>query len=112
MKASLHHQKWNNTETIQENEKRLQDKPPKKHENNCYRCGIKRHWTCTYRAPKHLVDFYQASMKKKIEMNFTNSDGFDLTYYDIDFFGGPSEKIDYLINDENANLIYVTLCIK
>ncbi|WJZ86250.1 hypothetical protein VitviT2T_005726 [Vitis vinifera] len=40
MKASLHHQKWNNTETIQENGKRLQDKPPKNHENNCYRCGI------------------------------------------------------------------------
>ena len=35
-KASLHHQKWNNTEAKQENGKRLQDKPPKNHENNCY----------------------------------------------------------------------------
>ena len=25
-------------------------------------------------------------------MNFTNGDGLDLTYYDIDFFGGPNEK--------------------
>ena len=25
-------------------------------------------------------------------MNFTDGEGLDLTYYDIDFFGGPSEK--------------------
>ena len=25
-------------------------------------------------------------------MNFTDGGGLDLTYYDIDFFGGPSEK--------------------
>ena len=37
-------------------------------------------------------------------MNFTNGDGLNVTYYDIDFFGGPSEKIDHLINDENANI--------
>ena len=37
-------------------------------------------------------------------MDFTDGDGLDLTYYNIDFFGGPSEKVDYLINDENANL--------
>ena len=37
-------------------------------------------------------------------MNFTNGDGLDLTYYDIDFFGGLSEKTNYLINDENANI--------
>ena len=43
MKALLHHQKWNNTETKQENGKRLQDKPPKNHENNCYRYGMKGH---------------------------------------------------------------------
>ena len=42
--------------------------------------------------------------EKKIEMNFTNSDGFDLIYYDIDFFGGPSEKTDHLINNENVNI--------
>ena len=37
-------------------------------------------------------------------MNFTDDDGLDLTYYDIDFFGSPSEKIDHLINDENTNI--------
>ena len=56
---------------------------------------MKGHWSRTCRAPKHLVDLYQTSIKtkgKEIEMNFTNSDGLDLTYYDIDFFGGPNEK--------------------
>ena len=39
-----------------------------------------------------------------IEMNFTDGDGLDLTYYDIDFFRGPSEKIDHLINYEKINI--------
>ena len=59
----------------------------------------------TYRIPKHLIDLYQASIKEKgkeIEMNFTDRNGLDLTYYDSDFFGGPSEKTDYLMNDENT----------
>ena len=106
-KASLHHQKWNNTKTKQENRKCIQDKPLKNYENNCYRCGIKGHWSRTYQTPKHLVDLSQASIKakwKEIEMNFIGGDGLDLTYYDIDFFGGPSEKIVHLINDENANI--------
>ncbi|KAL6313570.1 hypothetical protein AAG906_006937 [Vitis piasezkii] len=90
MKALLHHQKWNNIETKQENGKRLQDKPPKNHKNNCYICGMKEHWSRTCRMPKHLADLYQASIKtkeKEIEMNFIDGDGLDLTYYDIDFFG-------------------------
>ena len=37
-------------------------------------------------------------------MNFINGDGLDLTYYDIDFFGGSNEKIDHLINDEKINI--------
>ena len=112
MKASLHHQKWNNTkwnntEAKQENGKRLQDKPPKNHENNCYRCSMKGHWSRTYRTPKHVVDLYQASIRakgKEIEMSFTDGDGLDLTYYDIDFFGGPNEKTNHLINDEKINI--------
>ena len=86
MKASLHHQKWNNTKAKQENGKRLQDKPHKNHENNCYKCGMKGHWSRTCRTPKHLVDLYQVSIKakgKEIEMNFTDGDGFDLTYYNL-----------------------------
>ena len=31
---------------------------------------------------------------KEIEMNFIYCNGLDLTYYDIDFFGGPNGKDD------------------
>ena len=74
------------------------------HENNCHMCDMKRHWFHTCCTFKHLVDHYQASIKEKgkeIEMNFNDINGLDLTYYDIDFFGDPSEKMDYLMNDEN-----------
>ena len=54
-----------NIKAKQENGKCMQDKPPKSHENNCYRCGMKRHWSCTCRTPKHLVDLYQVSIKAK-----------------------------------------------
>ena len=37
-------------------------------------------------------------------MNFTDGGGLDLTYYDIDFFGDPNEKIDHLINDEKIKI--------
>ena len=37
-------------------------------------------------------------------MNFTDGDGLDPTYYDIDFFRGHSEKVNHLINDENADI--------
>ena len=56
---------------------------------------MKGHWSRTYRMSKHLVNLYQTSIKakgKEIEMNFTDGDGLDLTYYDIDFFGSPNEK--------------------
>ena len=79
-------------------------KPSKSHENNCHKYYMKSHWSRTYHKPKHLTDLYQASIKEKekeIEINFTNRNELDLTYYDIDFFGGPSEKTDYLMNDEN-----------
>ena len=35
-------------------------------------------------------------------MNFTDHDKLNWTYYDIDFFEGPNEKTNYLINDENT----------
>ena len=88
----------------QENGKYIQNTPSKAHENNCQICGIKRHWVRTCITPKHLANLYQAPIKekvKKIEMNFTDRSGLDLTYYDNDFFGDPSEKTDYFMNDEN-----------
>ena len=68
---------------------------------------MKGHWSHTCCTSKHLVDLYQASTKakgKEIEMNFTDGDGLNLIYYDIDFFGGSNEKIDHLINDKKINI--------
>ena len=104
-KTSWNHHKWNNTEVKQENEKYIQNTHSNAHENNCHRCDMKRHWERTCHTPKHLVDLYQASIKEKrkeIEMNFTDRNGLDLTYYDSDFFGGPSEKTNHLMIDEKT----------
>ena len=105
-KTLMHRQKWNNTEAKQD-EKHTQNTPFKSHENTCHRCGIKGHWSHTCRTAKHLVDLYQASLKKiekNIEMNFTDAKGLDLSYYDVDFFGAPLEKTDYLMDDENVTI--------
>ena len=67
---------------------------------------MKGHWAHTFCTPKHLTNLYQASIKatgKEIEMNFTDHDGLDLTYYDIDFFEGSCEQTSHLIYDENTN---------
>ena len=53
--------------------------------------------------PKHLVDLYQASIKE-IEMNFTKRNGLDLTYYDTDFYRGPSKNTNYVMNHENISI--------
>ena len=68
---------------------------------------MKRHWSRTCCTAKHLVDLYQSSLKKIekiIEMNFTDVKGLDLSYYDVDFFGAPLEKTDYLMDDENVTI--------
>ncbi|KAL4620574.1 hypothetical protein ACB092_06G164900, partial [Castanea dentata] len=55
-----------------ESGKGLQNKPSKGHENICFRCGMKGHWSRTCRTLKHLVDLYQASLKEKgkgVEVN-------------------------------------------
>ena len=66
-KTSMHHQKWNNI-VAKQDEKHAQNTPSKSHENTCHRCGMKGQWSRTCRTTKHLVDLYQASLKK-IEKN-------------------------------------------
>ena len=86
---------------------KVQRKKSKAPQDTCYRCGMEEHWSRTCRTAKHLVDLYQASIKekgKKIEMNFTDSNGMDLSYFDNDFLIGPSENFDYLIDDVNDNV--------
>jgi hypothetical protein len=64
--TTSYHQKWNHNETQQrEKGNGLLNKPPKAHEELCYRCGMKGHWSYTCRTAKHLVDMYRASMKEK-----------------------------------------------
>ena len=68
---------------------------------------MKGHWSRTCRTTKHLVNLYIASLKKikkNIEMNFTDAKGLDLSYYDVDFFGAPLEKTNYLMDDENVTI--------
>ena len=48
------------------------------YEIECCICGMKGHWSRTYRTTKHLVDLDQASIKGKgnqIETNFINGQG-------------------------------------
>ena len=105
-KALFHHQKWNNNELRQENGESAKKKS-KAPQDRCCRCGMEGHWSRTCHTAKHLVDLYQASLKengKKIEMNFTDSNGMDLSYFDNDFLIGPSENFDYLMDDVNDNV--------
>ena len=80
--------------------------------NLCYRCGMKGHWSRTCCTPKHLVDLYQESLKKKdkkaVEINFVSKDESvdhdlnDMTHLDVvDFFIQPEANIEHLFGDEN-----------
>ncbi|XP_074310131.1 uncharacterized protein LOC141645843 [Silene latifolia] len=70
--------------------------------NICYRCGGKGNWSRVCRTPKHLVDLYQQSIKrkgKKVETNLVyedRDDDFDIentTYLEVaDFFTAPKEN--------------------
>ncbi|XP_059294617.1 uncharacterized protein LOC132047616 [Lycium ferocissimum] len=71
-------------------------------ENKCYRCGGSAHWARTYRTAKHLVELYQASIKRKEknpEANFISENQIDITHLDVYFFEHPEGKIDHLISD-------------
>ncbi|XP_019261459.1 PREDICTED: uncharacterized protein LOC109239358 [Nicotiana attenuata] len=55
-------------------------------ENACYRCGGKGHWSRTCRTPKHLVELYQASVKKtekNAEANFISEDNLYFMHLDV-----------------------------
>jgi hypothetical protein len=75
----------------------------KKSESSCYRCGMTNHWSRTCRTPKHLVELYQASIKKKekeIEINFIENESSGIlmdTHLDVsDFFENVDKEIDIM----------------
>lgn len=89
--------KFNKSNTNLKLEKNMdKEKKKKTIENECFRCGMKGHWSRTCRTPKHLVDLYEASLKdkgKNVETNlvFEDKDHTDnllqMTYLDeTDFY--------------------------
>ena len=106
-KDPFHSQKRNNGEIKQENGESVHKKPFKAPEETCYKYGMEGHWSRTCRTTKHLVDLYQASLKDKekmVETNFVDGNGLDLSYFDMNFFKGPSDNFNCLIDDENVNI--------
>ncbi|KAM3322384.1 hypothetical protein P3S67_003535 [Capsicum chacoense] len=69
---------------------------------------VSRHYSRDCRAFKHLVDLYQASLKKKernTEANFLSENAVDIISLDVaDFFEHPKGKIDHLIGDGSVNM--------
>lgn len=100
--APYHHYKWNRNDAKHEGAKGVQNKPMKRHDDLCYRCGMKGHWERTCRTPKHLCDLYQSSVKgkgKEVETNLIeNSDETNqITHLDVsDFFESPAGNVEQL----------------
>ncbi|XP_059664121.1 uncharacterized protein LOC132309878 [Cornus florida] len=63
--------------------------PSKAHDNTYYQCGMTGHWQSICHTPKHLIELYQVSMKKKgkqKEMNFIDHDEpVDITNLEMNF---------------------------
>ncbi|XP_078154165.1 uncharacterized protein LOC144549326 [Carex rostrata] len=78
-------------------------------ENVCYRYGMKNHWSRTCRTPKHLVELYQTSLKKKeknVEINLTENEPENECHIDThldvsDFLQNVDEEIDTFTKGEN-----------
>jgi hypothetical protein len=75
----------------------------KKFKSSCYKCDMINHWSRTCRTPKHLVELYQASIKKKrkeVETNFIENESSDLlmdTHLDVcDFFENVDKEINIM----------------
>ncbi|KAM3394874.1 hypothetical protein P3S68_003878 [Capsicum galapagoense] len=83
-------------------------KDEKREAFTCFRYGRKGHYSRDCRALKHLVDLYQASLKKKErnpEANFLSENNVDITCLDVvDFYEHPEGKIDHLIGDGSVNM--------
>ncbi|TMW84791.1 hypothetical protein EJD97_024388 [Solanum chilense] len=74
---------------------------------NCFQYGGRGHCTRDCRTPKHLVELYQASLRKKdknYEANFI-TEHVDIIHLDMtNFFTHPKGKIDHLIGDDSVDM--------
>ena len=88
--------------------KKRKDEKREATRKGCFRCGGRGHYARDCRTPKHLVELYQESLKKKEknhEANFIYENQVDITHLDIaDFFAHPEGKIDHLIGDDSVNM--------
>ncbi|XP_019225729.1 PREDICTED: uncharacterized protein LOC109207295 [Nicotiana attenuata] len=97
-----HHQQWKRKE-----QKHEAVQAPNA-ENACYRCGGKGHWSRTCRTPKHLVELYQASLKKtekNAEANFISEDNLDFMHLDVaDYLALPDGETSHVIGGESVEM--------
>jgi hypothetical protein len=84
-------------------EKKKNSTSSKKFESSYYICGMTNHWSHTCRTPKHLVELYQASIKKnekEVEINFIENKSSGLfmdTHLDVsDFFENVDKEINIM----------------
>ncbi|KAJ3672346.1 hypothetical protein LUZ60_007067 [Juncus effusus] len=79
----------------------------------CFRCDVKGHWSRTCRTPRHLVEFYQASLKEKEntkEVNLVYQDNEDPlnvplvnTRLDVeDYLNPPNGDNEYSLTSEDV----------
>ncbi|XP_069146070.1 uncharacterized protein [Solanum lycopersicum] len=90
------------------NKKEKKDEKRETTREGCFRCGERGHHARDCRTPKHLVELYQESLKKKDknpEANFISENQVDITHLDVaDFYAHPEGKIDHLIGDGSVNM--------
>nr|XP_025884576.1 uncharacterized protein LOC112940520 [Solanum lycopersicum] len=89
-------------------ERKRKDEKCEATREGCFRCDVRGHYARDCRTPKHLVELYQESLKKKEknpEANFIYENPVDITHLDVaDFFAHPEGKIDHLIGDGPVNM--------
>ena len=90
------------------NKKEKKDEKREATREGCFRCSGRGHYAHDCCTPKHLVELYQESLKKKEknhEANFISENQVDITHLDVaNFFAHPEGKIDHLICDGSVNM--------
>lgn len=111
-----YHQEWKHgaphRELKPKKVKELSDRPVKDKEDVCYRCGVTGHWSRTCRTARHLVNLYQASLKRPevaIETNHIQSKDASTSspHLDLEFLTNPEDdkwESEFLYNSDNGDM--------